>query len=146
MITVTVEALIDATPDAVFHALSDIENFPSTNPATQSVAFLGEQQQGIGTRFREVRLMNGQEMAFDLEVAGYDAEARTTRFVNETHGTVWDTTVTVTPEVGGARARFAMDCIGSTLLKRLMNRVMSPLFRRGMQDQVDALKRYCEAP
>ena len=145
MTTVTVEATIAADPDAVFRAVSEIERFPEVNPATQSVEFLTDQHVGAGTRFREVRVMSGQEAAFDLEVADYDREARTIRFVNETHGTLWDTTVTVSSEGAGARARFAMDCIGSTRVKRVMNWLMSGMFRRAMKQQVDSLKDYCEA-
>lgn len=145
MTIVSVETAISASPDAVFAAVSEIENFPATNPATQSVELLTEQRRGAGTRFREVRVMNGKEMAFDLEVAAYDPENRTIRFVNETHGTLWDTTVTVVPEADGARARFVMDCVGSTPFRRLMNSLMSGFFRKGMQQQVDSLKRFCES-
>jgi len=145
MTTVTVETFIAASPDAVFRAVSEIEHFPDINPAVERVAFLGDQRQGAGTLFREVRVINGKEMAFDLEIAGYEPDAGTIRFVNETHGTVWDTTITLTAQGDGTRAVFAMDCIGSTAFKRFMNSVLSWLYKRGMVEHVAGLKAYCEA-
>ncbi len=43
---------------------------------------------------------DGKEMTFELEVAGYDPDGRTVRFVTDSHGTVWDTTVSVRTCIG----------------------------------------------
>jgi uncharacterized protein YndB with AHSA1/START domain len=145
MTTVTVQTRVNASPEIVFHAVSDIEGMPSTNPEVVRVAFLTEQHQGAGTRFRETRLMNGKEHHFELEVRDYDAQARRVRYVTDTHGTVWDTTVVVDPDGSGARVQFSMDCIGSTRLKRVMNRMLQGLFRRGMIKHAAMLKDYCES-
>ncbi len=45
----------------------------------------------------------------------------------------------------GARARFVMDCIGSTAFKRFMNWAMSSFIRKGMTEQVQGLRVHCEA-
>ncbi|MCA9705094.1 MAG: SRPBCC family protein [Myxococcales bacterium] len=145
MTTVTAETHIDASPDVVFHAISDIEGMPKTNPQVVRVAFLTEQRQGVGTRFRETRRMNGKEHHFDLEVRDFDAGARRVRYVTDTHGTTWDTTVSVSPDGDGARVHFAMACLGRTALKRLLNRVLQGMYRRGMVEHVAVLKDYCES-
>ncbi len=90
-------------------------------------------------------LARALDAAFDLEVRGYDPRARTVRYVTDTHGTTWDTTVTVHPEGDGTRVCFAMDCVGSTAFKRMMNRMLQGLFRRGMSKHAGALKAYCES-
>lgn len=145
MTTVTVQSIINAPADAVFEAVCAVEDNPTIMPDTVRVEFVGEQRRGVGTRFRETRTQGGQEMSFDLEVTGYDPEARTVRFVTDTHGTIWDTTVTVRPDGEGSSVTFAMDCIGSNVLKRFMNVVLQGLFRRGMAKNVAALKAHCEA-
>ncbi len=145
MTTVTVETHIKAPADAVFEAVSNIENIPTTMPDVVSVEFLGDQRSGVGTRFRETRSAGGKEMTFDLEVAGYDPAARTMRFVTDSHGTVWDTTVSVHEDGDASNVTFAMACIGSTALKRMMNFLLQRLFRSGMVKHVAALKTYCEA-
>lgn len=145
MTTVTVETRVNASADAVFRAVSDIETMPRINPDVVRVEFLTEQRTGVGTRFRETRRMGRKEHQFELEVRGYDEAARTVRYVNDSHGTVWDTTVKVDADGDGARVRFAMDCIGSTMVKRVMNGVLKGLFRRGMVDHVAKLKAHCES-
>lgn len=145
MTTVTVETRVNASPDVVFEAVSDIQGMPRTNPDVVRVDFLTEQHQGVGTRFRETRRMGGKEQHFDLEVRGYDAEDRCVRYVTDTHGTTWDTTVTVRPAGDGATVCFAMDCIGSTVFKRLMNGMLRGLYRRGMVKHAGMLKDYCES-
>ncbi|MEM7156831.1 MAG: SRPBCC family protein [Myxococcota bacterium] len=145
MTTVTVESHINASPDAVFRAVSDIETMPRINPDVVRVEFLSEQHEGVGTRFRETRQMGNKEHHFELEVQGYDPAARTIRYVTDTHGTIWDTTVTVSAAGEGTQVRFAMACIGSTRFKRMMNVLMQGLFRRGMVTHTKALKRYCES-
>ena len=71
--------------------------------------------------------------------------ARIIRYVTDTHGTIWDTTVTVSAASEGTSVRFAMACIGSTWFKRMMNVLMQGLFRRGMVEHTEALKSYCES-
>lgn len=106
---VTVTCLIAAAPDAVFAAIVDIENIPNTSPDTVSVAFLTDQRSGPGTTFRETRRMGkNKTQDFDLELVECDPAARTARFVNETHGTNWDTEMSVVPEGERSRVQFTM--------------------------------------
>jgi len=144
MPVITIRTDIKAPADAVFRAVSDIEHFPDTAPNILDVEFLTEQRSGVGTRFRERREMNGEVHVTELEMTEYDPDDLRVRMVTDTHGTVWDTVVRVQPAGDGCQVRFEMDCRGSTWVKRVMNVVMQPLFRRGMQSHVDALVLYCE--
>lgn len=145
MPTITVSRDIDATPDTVFRAVSDIEHLPDTSDDILAVEFLTEQRVGAGTRFVETRSMNGSEMKTELEVVSYDADARTVRMVTDSHGTIWDTTMTVEQRNGHATLTLKLDALGSTWLKRVMNIVMWPFFKRGMASHLDKLAGYCEA-
>ena len=50
---------IDAPVETVFAALANIETFPDRAEAIASVEFLSDQKRGVGTRFRETRIMKG---------------------------------------------------------------------------------------
>jgi len=143
---VTVTAVIRADPDSVFASIVDIELIPQMSPDTVSVEFLTEQRRGAGTTFRETRQMGkNKTQDFDLELTECDPEARTARFVNETHGTVWDTGMSVVPEGSGCRVRFSMAAYTDSKLQSFIFSLMSGVFRRAMNKQVQGLKVYCEA-
>ena len=59
---------INAPVEAVFAALANIETFPYRAEAIAAVEFLSDQKHGVGTRFRETRIMNGREAVAELEV------------------------------------------------------------------------------
>lgn len=141
---VTVTATITADPDRVYEAIVDIERLPETSPDTVSVAFLGEQRSGPGTRFRETRRMGKRTQDFDLELVECDASARTARFVTDTDGTVWDTAMEVVIDGDRCRARFTMEAHTDSTLKNLVFGLMRGVFRKAMNKQVCALKEHCE--
>ena len=89
-----VSRTVDAPLDVVFKAVSDIGNLPSTVPDIVKVEFLSDVISGVGTRFRETRLMNGKESTTELEVTEFIDNERV-RMVADSHGTVWDSVFTV---------------------------------------------------
>ncbi|MEN0061325.1 MAG: SRPBCC family protein [Myxococcota bacterium] len=145
MTTIAVRRIIAADPDLVFREVTDIERFPKTVPEVMSIEFLGELRQGPGTRFREHRLVNGRPMAFELEVAEYDAPARRARFVTDAGGTLWDTTMRVDAIPEGAGLEFIMVATGHAWFNRAVNWLMQGVYRRGMSRQLEALAIRCEA-
>lgn len=144
MTVVTVERAIAAPAAVVFHAISDIEGLPQVSAAVQSVEFIGAQREGIGTRFKEVRAMGGTSLVTELEVRAYDPDAHVVRMVADTHGTIWDTTMSVRAEGSGSVLEIAMTAIGSTWRKRFMNWLMQGMFRRGMRTHLEELAAHCE--
>ena len=62
---------IDAPIEKVFAAVSDVRNFSEAVPHIVKVEFLTDQKTGVGTRFRETRLMGGKEASTELEVTEY---------------------------------------------------------------------------
>ncbi len=63
----TATRCINASIDLVFKTVSDINNFSKAIPDIINVEFLSNVKSGIGTRFRETRLMNGKEAMTELE-------------------------------------------------------------------------------
>lgn len=142
---VTVTDLIAADPDSVFATIVDVESIPLTSPDTVTVEFLTEQRSGAGTSFRETRKMGRQkEQQFDLELVECDPATRTARFVNETHGTIWDTEMSVVPEGGGSRVEFTMAAYTDSKVQGFIFSLMSGVFRKAMNRQVQGLKAHCE--
>jgi len=142
MTRIRVECEIPAPVDVVFRAVTDIEHLPDTNPDIVSVEFLSEQRAGVGTRFRETRRSGKQEMETDLEVTEF-VENQRARMVTDSHGTVWDTVFTFAPTARGTAFSMEMDARGHKLFNRVMVRLMSPMFRRGMKKHLVRLERFC---
>ncbi len=87
---------INAPLEKVFSTLADIRQFSQAIPHITDVQILSAQQQGLGTRFRETRIMKGKEFQTELVVTEY-VENERIRLVANAHGTIWDSTFTVQP-------------------------------------------------
>jgi uncharacterized membrane protein len=134
---------IDAPADRVFETVAHIENFQRAVPHITNVEFLTESHTGIGTRFRETRLMRGREVTTELEVTEYEPNQRV-RLVSDAGGTVWDTMFTVRDNDGESVVSLLMDARPYKLTARVMNRVISRMIRKGIEGDLDGVKAYCE--
>lgn len=144
MAKISVHRQIDAPVPVVFKAVSDIGNFPNISEEVIKIEFLTDQQHGVGTKFRETRLMKNQEHLTELEVTEY-TENESIRMVTDSHGTVWDTVFSVTPAENGCELDIAMDARPHKLMPKILNPFLKGMFRRGMETYIDTLKSYCEA-
>ena len=70
--------------------------------------FLSDTHTGVGTRFRETRVMKGKEQPTELEITEYIENERV-RMVADSHGTVWDTVFSVALYGDGTRLTMVMD-------------------------------------
>ena len=143
MTTVRVTRSIRAEPAAVFEALSDVRRLPEVFPVVAGVEVLEGDGHGVGTRFRETRRMGKREMVTELEVVELVPNRRV-RMVADSHGTVWDSVMSVTPTGTGCELDITMDCRAHALLPRLMNPLMKGLYRKGLVDHAEAVARWCE--
>ena len=136
---------IDAPVEAVFEAVADISNFTEAVPQIVRVEFLTERRVGVGTRFRETRLMRRREVATELEVTEYVRNERV-RLVSDAGGAVWDSLFTVTPEGGGRSTR--LDLVMEARPYRFMSRLFVPLMKsvvaKAVAADMDAVKAWLE--
>ena len=136
---------IDAPVEAVFEAVADISNFSQAVPHIARVEFLTERRVGVGTRFRETRLMRGREATTELEVTEYVRNERV-RLVSDAGGTVWDSLFTVTPEGDGRSTR--LDLVMEAKPYRLLARLLVPLIKgvvaKAVTADMDAVKVWLE--
>lgn len=94
MAATTVIRTINAPLDLVFQTVADIRNFSKAVPHIVNAEFLSDVESGVGTRFRETRLMRGKEATTELEVTEY-SENEHIRIVADAGGTIWDSLFTV---------------------------------------------------
>ena len=136
---------IDAPIGVVFATVSDISNFSQAVPHIVNVEFLSEARVGVGTRFRETRMMGSRRATADLRVTEFVANERV-RIVADQGGTVWDTVFTVAGAEGGRATR--LDMVMEARPYRLLAKVMVPLAKsvvaKAIAADLDAVKTYAE--
>jgi len=144
MSTMTSVRHIAAPTERVFSTVADIANFSKAVPHIVRVDFLSEQRVGVGTRFRETRLMNGREASTELEVTEY-IEGERIRLVSDSQGTVWDSVFTVVPRAEGCELTLVMDARPYKLLAKLTTPLLKGFIAKALEKDMDAVKAWCEA-
>jgi len=139
----TITRTIDAPVERVFETISDISNFSKAVPHIVNVVFLSDVRTGVGTRFRETRLMHGKERSTELKMTEY-VENEHVRMVADTDGTVWDSLFVVSPANGKTLLELTMDARPHKLLPKLVVPLMKGLVRKAIEKDMDAVKAYCE--
>ncbi|MXX76309.1 MAG: hypothetical protein F4210_12135 [Holophagales bacterium] len=134
---------INASLETVFRAVSDLGHFAKAVPQIDRIEILSDTAAGVGTRFRETRLVGGRETASELQVAEL-VEDEKVRYVSDTFGTRWNSTFTVAS--AGERTRLTMTIEGRphTLLSRLAAPLMRFLTERGVVADLTGIKAYAE--
>lgn len=127
----------------VFAAIAHPENFERVAPQLKRIEFLSETRRGTGTRFRETRLMKGREAVTELEITEY-AENTFVRMVADTHGTVWDTLFTVTPEGDGTRLTLSMDARPHAWAQKLIVPLIRKVVAGAVEEDMRSVKAWCE--
>ncbi len=113
-------------------------------PNIVSVEFLTEQRKGVGTRFRETRLMGKRKASTELEVTEY-VENERIRLVSDQGGTIWDTVFTVqSAPAGGVELKMVMDANAYKLAAKLFNPLIKRMIAKFIEKDMDAVKSYCE--
>lgn len=140
----TVRRTIDAPADFVFRTVAEIENFSKAIPHIVDVEFLSDIRSGVGSRFRETRLMMGREASTVLEVTEF-VENERVRLVSDEGGTIWDSVFTVSPVGGRTELTLVMDAAPYTFKSRILVPIMKFVVRMGLAKDMDAVKEYCES-
>jgi carbon monoxide dehydrogenase subunit G len=137
---------INASLGTVFRAVSDLDHFSRAVPQIDRIEILSESAAGVGTRFRETRLVRGRETASELEVAEL-VENERVRYVSDTFGTHWDSTFTVAPVGTGDRTRLtiAIEARPYRVLSRLATPLMKFLTAKAVAADAKGIKAYAES-
>jgi carbon monoxide dehydrogenase subunit G len=140
----TATRTIHAPIERVFDTVAHIENFSKAVSGIVKVEHLSDVKSGVGTRFRETRLMGRREASTELEVTEY-VENDHVRLVTDAGGTIWDTVFTVRPvSEGSVELTMVMDANAHKFLARLMNPLIKGIIRKAIERDMDAVKAHCE--
>jgi len=134
---------IKCPKDKVFLTVAHIEQFSKAVPLIVKYEILSDTKSGVGTRFRETRLLKGKEAATELEVTEYVPNDHV-RIVADSHGVVWDSVFTVKGESDYTDLTLAMDAKAYKLLPRLMYPLMCKMISNAMARDLDSIKAFCE--
>ena len=143
MSEITVTRTINAPLDFVFDTVSDIKSFSKAIEDIIHVEFLSNRQAGVGTKFRETRILNGREVSSDLEVIEF-VENDHIRLVSEAGGTTWDSVFTVTQQNGDTLLKLQMEARPHKLMAKLATPMMKYFIKNALEKDMDAVKTYCE--
>jgi carbon monoxide dehydrogenase subunit G len=117
---------IACSPHEVFDFITTPDNAPRVVPSVKSMVKLTEGPIGVGTRYRETRLMHGKEAHAELEVAAYEP-GQTYAMRNLTEGIETVYRYSFHPEAGGTRVDLACELKAGGLKKLMLPMVVSIL-------------------
>ncbi len=143
MTQTTVITRINTSVEKIFSVIADCSQFSKAVPHIIKVEYLSENTTGLGTRFRETRLMGKREMSTELEVTEY-SENEYVRMLSDQGGTIWDTLFTVTNHEGQTNLKVVMDARAYKFLARIFNPLIKGMIKKAIEGDMDALKAYCE--
>ena len=134
---------IKAPIGKVFKTLATIDEFSQAVPGIKNVKFLSERRYGVGTRFRETRLMNGKETATELEVTEL-VENEHVRIVSDAGGTLWDSVFRVKQNGDAVEMNMQMDAIPHNFIAKIMTPMILGMVSKFVQQDMDSVKAFCE--
>jgi uncharacterized protein YndB with AHSA1/START domain len=143
MPTTIITRTINAPVGAVFDTIAHIQNFQKAIPHITNVEILSDVESGVGTRFRETRVMGKREATAEMEVTEY-VENERVRIVSDSHGTVWDSLFSLTPAGDGTRMDFLMEARPYKFFPKLMIPLTKGMVAKAIEKDMDAVKAYCE--
>ena len=134
---------ITRTPQEVFAFITNPENASKVMESVTESVVLTEGPLGVGTRFRETRMMNGKEAVAELEVVGFEPGQRYA-VRNVTEGITSTYTYTFSPADGGTA--IDLECeVTAGGLKKLMVPVVASILKKEDGDHLQQLKAAMEA-
>jgi hypothetical protein len=142
-----IERRIERPAAEVFAASADFAGAPARIPGIVAVEMLTAGPVGVGTRFRETRVMFGREASETMEVAEFEA-GRRYLLVADSCGCRFLSEVRVEPERDGARWTLEVRSEPRSLLARVFGFAMGPMataMRRACEKDADDLKASLEA-
>ena len=143
MTRITVVRTIAAPVDEVFATVAHIDQYSRAVRDVVKFEFLSDARSGVGTRFRETRVMKGTEVTTELAVTEYVPNDRV-RIVADSHGTVWDTLFALRVIDDRTLLTTTMDARSRNILPRIIISIMRTKLEKSIEMDMDAVKAYCE--
>ena len=126
MLSLSVESQIDAPIERVFELASDFAGAPERISGIVRMEMLTDGPVGVGTRFRETRVMFKREATEEMEVLEFDAPRRYVLGA-ESCGCRYRSEFTFTPQDGGTKVTMTFEGTPLTRMAKIMGFLMRPM-------------------
>ena len=147
MSTLTVSTHVSAPIERVFEVYTDLERAVERIPDIVSLEMLSDGPFGVGTRWRETRVMMKKEATEEMWVSACDPPKSYTVDA-ESHGMRYSTLFSFTPEGDGTTVSWAFSGTPQTRVTKVMSPVFNVLFKgtlkKCMLRDLEALRDACE--
>lgn len=127
----SVDRHVAAPPEIVFARATDFRNAPQFISSIVKMEILTSGPVGAGMRFRETRMMFGQEATEEMTVTTFEPPKRYTLSA-ESHGSRYHTELTFVPDGQGTRMTMTFQGTPLTLTARIMSVLMKPMMKSVM--------------
>lgn len=138
---------IQAPIDITFDIFSDITKAEERVEGISKIEILSDIKQGLGTRWRETRVMFGQQATEEMEISDFQPN-RSYDVVAESRGARYHTRYTFTEKEGGTQVEMVFSGRPQTTLMKLMS-VLAFLMKgptqKALEADMDNLKAVAEA-
>lgn len=134
---------IACSPQQLFELITDTKRAPELVPAVTQMEKVTEGPVGVGTRYRETRVINGRPQTSELEIVRYDPpNGYAMRNITSSIETVYD--YRLDPEEQGVRVTLKATVSGSGL-KALMTPLVALILKREDGDHLERVKAVAES-
>ena len=138
---------IYAPIDRVFDVFSDITKIEDRIEGITKVDILSDTRNGLGTRWRETRIMFGQEATEEMEISSFKPN-QSYEVVAASRGTEYHSIYTFTENADNSTT---VEMVFSGKPVSFMSKLMTPLFflfkgatQKALEADMDQLKEICE--
>ena len=138
---------IEAAPEAVFEMIADIENSASRIEGIEQIEMLTQGPVGVGTKWRETRLMMNKEAVEEMEITAFDPPNHYTAYCDSC-GCDMEWTMRVEPIGDGCMLSLEMASKPRTLMAKLMSPLgwlMSGMMKKCVVKDLENIKTHMES-
>lgn len=132
----------------VWRICTDIANAAETIPMITRIEFLGEVRHGLGTRWRETRIMFGREAVEELEITEWRPPEEYVVSARH-HGHDYRAVVRVVARGEATRLEYEFSATPRSFGARILGAILGPLTKgmlvKALTEELEAIKRRCEA-
>ena len=148
MTSITVSTHVSAPIERVFEVYTDLDKAVERIPGIVALEILSEGPFGVGTRWRETRVMFKKKAVEEMWVTGFDPPKSYTVDA-ESHGMHYSTLFSFAPDGGGTKVSWIFSGTALTLGTRVMSPIFNVLLKGTMKKcmrlDLEALRDVCES-
>jgi ligand-binding SRPBCC domain-containing protein len=146
MASFTLNKRIEAPPPSVFTLFSDLANVADRIKSITKIEVVTPGPIGVGTRFKETRVMFGKECTEEMQITAFDP-GQSYEVTCQSCGAEYRTLFRFTPDSGGTRVDVDFHTRATSLLAKLMvplGWLMVGMVKKCVEKDVQDLKKVAE--